>query len=606
MLTGTKDLRAALGAVGSAVSSRPGIPALTGVRIKAEPGRLELTATDLEVSAVLEVSAEVELEAEQWSALVPWKLLKEAARAFKGERFSIRPNGAGSVAINGAGSLRCLPLEDFPTLSRPADLFGSFDAGRFRSLVESVEPACSSDAARPVLTGALLEGEADGYLSMAATDSYCLHVGRISGAVGAGKVIVPGRALRTVSKLIGKRGDGTVLVLIDGAKRDRNGYIESTSVGFEVRLTGSSSATVLVVRAIEGEFPNYRQLIPEPWRPGDAGGELHYQPAELLEAIGNAAPYCRDTSPARFELGPVGVRISASSPDLGEYAADVAGTDWSGDAISAAFNPTYLGGCVVALEGAAGPIMAVRDGLKPALFRAPGDGLERVALVMPVRMPDPVAVPKVEPAPEPARCGICGHGAHGGQFGCRDCAGACRPAETSRQSVDVAEDETDPGPADTAEPEDETEYAPAPEQDLPPLRDRVPVAAAVGAPLGDSDRFAPAVPVESVEVAPAAMAAAYGVSTAPEPAPVVEQGPNDDGAGGWADLATIGEVATGRGALVVRLKGAPDGTPWVDVRRYVRSNRYDGPTRKGWAIPAAIVADVVALLEDARAAAETV
>jgi len=581
MLVTTKELRAALGAVGSAVSSRPGIPALTGVRIDAEPGRLTFTSTDLETSVVVHTRADVETGRETWAALVPFKPLKEAARAFKGETFALHPDGAGSLVVNAGGSLRLLPLDDFPAVERPAELVAELDAGRFRRLVESVAAACSTDEARPVLTGALLElDDVGGRLTMAATDSYRLHVGSMAGVMGDGKAIVPGRALRAVAKLIGKRGEGTVLV---------HGDLDNgSSVGFELALSGAP--VVLVVRVIEGEFPNYRQLIPD----RGAGGELHYEPAAMLEAIGNAAPYCRDTSPIRLALNGGALGISASSPDLGTYeVGPVDGADWSGEPLSVAFNPTYLGGCVAALGDAAGPVLYLRDGLKPGVVRAVGDELERVALVMPVRMP--AAVPEPEPAkvePEP--------------------------------EVEVEDDETDPGVAETAGPEVEVEY--------PSEVERAELERGAYIARGRAIEAAREPDPEPAEPEDAAredeVAAELAADEADGAGHVVDLPPpptfngNGNGHGStvdrsalvaklregtstgseeWCELADVGEA----GGVRVRLVGGPDGRPRIDARRFVTSKRYNGPTKKGWAIepgPAAVLAGL--LLDAAAAAAE--
>jgi len=565
MLVTTKELRAALGAVGSAVSSRPGIPALTGVRIDAEPGRLTFTSTDLETSVVVHTRADVETGRETWAALVPFKPLKEAARAFKGETFALHPDGAGSLVVNAGGSLRLLPLDDFPAVERPAELVAELDAGRFRRLVESVAAACSTDEARPVLTGALLElDDVGGRLTMAATDSYRLHVGSMAGVMGDGKAIVPGRALRAVAKLIGKRGEGTVLV---------HGDLDNgSSVGFELALSGAP--VVLVVRVIEGEFPNYRQLIPD----RGAGAELHFEPASMLEAIGNAAPYCRDTSPMRLALDAGGVHISASSPDLGAYVADVDGADWSGDDLSVAFNPTYLGGCVRALDGAPAPVIELRDGLKPAVVRSVADELERVALVMPVRLPSEPA-PAVKPEPV---------------------AETVEPEPVDDEPADDVgadpegpyEGTDDDGWRGSPGPEREPDPEPAEPEDVAREDE---VAAELEADVADGAGY-----VVDLPPPPTFEGNGHG-STVDRSALVAklrESAPTSSEE--WCELADVGEA----GGVRVRLVGGPDGKPRVDARRFVSSKRYNGPTKKGWAVESGAAAVLAGLLLDAAAAAE--
>jgi hypothetical protein len=257
----------------------------------------------------------------------------------------------------------------------------------------------------------------------------------------------------------------------------------------------------------------------------------------------------------RLALDAGGVHISASSPDLGAYVAEVGGCDWSGDDLAVAFNPTYLGGCVAALEGASGPVLYLRDGLKPGVVRAPGDGLARVALVMPVRMPAAVE-------PEPAR----------------DDFKAVEPVP--EPEVEYVR-EPDP---ETAEPEDaarEDEVAAELEADehdgaghvidLPPP----PAFASNGNGNGHGSTIDRTALVSRLR---------ESASTGSEE---------------WCELADVGDA----GGVRVRLVGGPDGRPRIDARRFVDSKRYSGPTKKGFALEPAAAAVLAGLLLDAAAAA---
>jgi len=521
----TKDLRGALGSVKKAVSSRPGIPALTGVLLEAGDGRMRATSTDLEVSVRAEVDGVATVDGERWTMLVPFRMLSDAARAAQGERFTIEPaDGDGNaVRVNGGGLLRLLPVEDFPTLAVPEQHVATIPAEAVRAVLGTVLPATSNDAARPVLTGVLLELEAGAVLATS-TDSYRLHHAETAGAVVDGKVIVPARALEALVKILGRKTAGAVAM-----------YEDEHAVRFVL-----PDGLELTVRAIEGEFPNYRQLMPEP---NAEDGVLRYSVDGLAAVLHQAAPYCRDTCPVRLELNGE-VTMTASAPDLGAFRAIVPGAVYEGPEMVVAYNPVYLLGAIEA----AGPELRVRDGLKPGVVGTAKDPYGRVALVMPVRLPmsampavpapvataepepaEPVDVP--EPEPEPGACAECGHLHYLGP---------------------------------------ERGYGPCP----------VEGCSCTGQAWAEPDDIDVPVPArEDVDA---------------EPEPTVEA---SSGAEPWAELAILGDVDGVR----VRLVTGPDGEPRVDLRRFVDGKRYQGPTRKGFAIRASAAGDLAELLRAAVA-----
>jgi DNA polymerase-3 subunit beta len=581
----TKELRSAVAAVMPATAKRHGIPALAGIVLEAGGGRLVLRATDLEL--VVETSVAAATAGEQWSALVPAAMLRDALRAHKGEAFALELDGAGSIRLNGAGSIRLLPLEDFPTLEQPVEHVATVDAGALRELVGSVEPACSADAARPVLMGALIECT-EGTLELTATDSYRLHHGRTvaGGPAITGKAIVPGRAMAVVAKAIGAKGKGRVRVYVSEIrKRPRSkGPAEvdfERAVRFELELEGS--IVNIGSRVVEGEFPNWRQLVPDP----GIGAALRYDAGAMLEALAAVAPYCGSGSvtPMRLELNG-SVIMSGSSPDLGTYRAVLEGATWSGEDMAVAFQPQYFAGCVRALAGASNPEAEIRDGLKPALFRAPGDELERVALVMPVRMPAPFDVP----APAVAEAAPW----------CVYCRG---PIDRTPTGGGPAEHETacpgagDPEPVGTEDVPSVAGTEPA--EDIPTEPDHGherPHAEPAGYPVPHRHE---AVPTED----PGDVRAELEAGQAPREEirrRLAETDPPGSGGEAWSELATLGEVDGVR----VRLVTGPDGTPWVDVRRFVKSKRYDGPTRKGLAVRVSAASILAELLLDAAAASD--
>jgi len=357
-------LSEALQTVQRGVSTRPGIPALTGVLIEATTeGRLELTTTDLEVSARLAIDVQVQ---EAGIALVPARLLSDTVKSLSDAPVDVETD-ASSARIRCAayeGSLRLLPAEDFPGLQEPSGIRVGVEAGRFAEAVSQVARAASRDEARPVLTGVLLEISREGVV-LAATDSYRLAIrDLVATAEREAKAIVPERALSEAGRAAAADEKGSVDVFVD-----------------ESQVSFQTGGLTLTSRLIEGEFPNYRQLLPEGHE-----SRLSISRQQLLDAVRRVGLLARDTTPVRLEFNALGVKLSSSSPDVGQ-AVETVEARYEGEDLTVAFNPQYLADGLTAATGEL-VRLDVRDGLKPGVVR--GDGDEFTYLVMPVRLPAPV------------------------------------------------------------------------------------------------------------------------------------------------------------------------------------------------------------------------
>jgi DNA polymerase III subunit beta len=358
------DLSEALQIVQRGVSSRPGIPALTGVLIEAgSEGGLVLTTTDLEVSARLGIDVQI---AEEGVALVPARLLADTVKSLSDAPVEFEADQAQARIRCAAyeGSLRLLPAEDFPSLQPPSGTRVVVDGATFAEAVGQVARAASRDEARPVLTGILLEVSREG-ITLVSTDSYRLAVREIvATAAGESRAIVPERAMSEAGRAAQGLEKGEVELFLD-----------------ESQVCVRVGSLALTSRLIEGEFPNYRQLLPEAYE-----NRLTVSRQQLTDAVRRVGLLARDTSPVRMEFNALGVKLSSSSPDLGQ-AVEAVEARYEGEDITAAFNPHYLADGLAAATGET-VRLEVRDGLKPGIVR--GEGEEFTYLVMPVRLPTPV------------------------------------------------------------------------------------------------------------------------------------------------------------------------------------------------------------------------
>jgi DNA polymerase-3 subunit beta len=354
----------ALQTVQRGVSSRPGIPALTGVLVEAaEGGELTLTTTDLEVSARLSIDVQVQVPGR---VLVPARLLADTVKSLSDAPVEIDAT-QGQAQIRCAafeGTLRLLPVEDFPNLQAPSGNRVRAQAGQFAEAVAQVSKAASRDEARPVLTGVLLEISREGF-TMVATDSYRLAVrDLVATAEGEAKAIVPERAVSEAGRAAANEDKGELELIVDDSQ-----------VSFRI------GPLVLTSRLIEGEFPNYRQLLPEGY-----DNRLTVSRQQLMDAVRRVGLLARDTSPVRLEFNALGVKLSSSSPDVGQ-AVEAVEARYEGEDLTVAFNPTYLADGLGVATGES-VRLEVRDGLKPGIVRGEND--EFTYLVMPVRLPAPV------------------------------------------------------------------------------------------------------------------------------------------------------------------------------------------------------------------------
>lgn len=354
-------LAEALAAAGRATSGRNALPVLSGIRLDLTGNRLTVTGTDIDLTIRLELEVGGEADG---ATVLPARLAADIVRSL----------GSGAVSFDGSGddvkisggrsqfTVRPLAADDFPRIGAPAEHGVTLDTAVFGEALRQVVRAASTDDARPILTGVLLASEGDG-LRLVATDSYRLAVRDISGTsvlAADQKVLVPGRALSELQRLLGA-GDTLTLRL---GERDAT---------FEV------GSTRLSTRLIEGEFPNYRQLIPQ-----SQPNVLTVAREPLLEALRRVKILARDNTPVRLAISDDHVRLSTIMHDVGD-AEEVLDASLSGNELTVAFNPEYLASGVEAVTTDE-ITLETNDALKPAVVR--GVGVEDyLYLLMPVRVP---------------------------------------------------------------------------------------------------------------------------------------------------------------------------------------------------------------------------
>jgi DNA polymerase-3 subunit beta len=280
-------------------------------------------------------------------------------------------------------SLRVLAADDFPRLPQVAGSGVRMDATALAEALRQVIPAASRDDARPILTGVLLVAEGSG-LRLVATDSYRLGVrdlpgesvlaAHLSGAAAEGRhVLVPAKALGELQRLLGSGGSP--------GSTAAPGTENSVELSFSDRDACFDTGRARVsTRLIEGQFPNYQQLIP-----GGYPNRLVVPREAFIEAVKRVRLIGRDrdNAPIRLAMGPSGLELTTIVHDVGQ-ATETLDAKYEGSETTIAFNPEFLLDGLQAI-GSEEVSVETLDTAKPAIVRS-AEGGDFLYLLMPVRV----------------------------------------------------------------------------------------------------------------------------------------------------------------------------------------------------------------------------
>jgi DNA polymerase III subunit beta len=372
-ITVAKDeLVAALGIVSRAVSTRTSVQILSGILLEGQNdsaggGELRLAATDMELSLRATVAAQLEGDG---AIVLPGKTLVDIARLLPADEVVIEHKPAESVVHVTSGTasytLNTYNPEDFPRLPE-LDAVQTFSVDR-ESLLETitrVARAASRDESRPVLTG-ILVSFTGGKLVMAATDSYRLAVKEteLDGTVPELEAIVPSRALQELAR-IATSGDAVEV------------GVHENQVLFSAGSSGGGVAW-LTTRRIDGQFPNYRQLLPEQFE-----HELSLPRAEVLEVVRRASVMIQRATPLQLRFAEGELTAIARTHEVGESQESMP-VAFTGETLEIGFNADFLRDGLESMDGDDVRFKLISP-LRPAVLQGENDDF--TYLVMPIRLP---------------------------------------------------------------------------------------------------------------------------------------------------------------------------------------------------------------------------
>lgn len=345
------------------VERRTTIPVLTHLLLKAVDDRLEIAATDLEVSLTSSCDGEVQ---EEGAIAIQAKKFLEIIRASAGEEVELRIDQEGTLTILAAKSrfkIRGLSADDFPTLPEIGEVEPvQVPFHVFKSMIGKVFYAISSEESRFQLSGALLK-KLDETLVLVATDGHRLalvesEVGGLSADEG---VLVPRKALQELQRFESE---------LDLEYRKTEHHL-----GFQV------GGRQLICRILEGTFPDYERVIAK-----DNDQHVVVDRKHLLSVVQRVGLLSGDRSRAiRLELEPGELTFSAANPDLGEATESIPCEHGDGE-LSLGVNPDYLVQFLSATETEKVRLELKDENSQCVAYPVDGQDKRYVCVIMPIRL----------------------------------------------------------------------------------------------------------------------------------------------------------------------------------------------------------------------------
>lgn len=357
------EIERALSTVMKGVSTRSTLPVLSGILVSAKGDEVVFQSTDLELSIQYSVVALVE---EEGSAVLPGKLFSDIVKSLPDAAVTLEADdtSANVTCSSSAFSIKTLNPDDFPSFPH-VDVSQTVEVPfmTFSSMVRKVARVVSRDESRAILTGILVTVEGD-VLKMVATDSYRLAMAETT---------IPVSPTENFQAVISGVFMGDIASL---EKSEENVTIALS----ENQIVITYMNTVFVNRRIEGNFPNYRQLLPSSY---DARVGIDRE--ALIAAVKRTSILGSTGSPVKFDINVPSqtVQLSAAMQDVGS-ALETVPCEGDGSDMEIAFNCSYV---LDGLQAISTPTVYLEatSPLKPGIFRADA-GENFLYLVMPVRI----------------------------------------------------------------------------------------------------------------------------------------------------------------------------------------------------------------------------
>lgn len=349
------------------VEKRNTMPILSNVLLEVKEKKVNILATDLEVFIKDSVGANV---SEEGSVTVSARKLFEIVKELPDESIDVSSGKENKVTVKGGKArfnIMGLPSKDFPVFPAVDEsALSTIENETLKDMINKTAFAVSTDETRYNINGFLLEKEAS-KIKMVTTDGHRLAFIEKKDSIGISSgdknsVLLPRKGVMEIKRLLDENTDGKFLLGI-GPKS----------------AVMKKNATFINVRLLEGEFPDYRKVIPK-----DNDKTIEASRADLLASLKRVSILTTDKiKGVKFRFGKGKLTLSSSSPDIGD-ATEELDVNYPGEEIEMAFNARYLIDMLEVLEEEKVNI-ELKDPLSPGIVRPQGVK-DYAYIIMPMRL----------------------------------------------------------------------------------------------------------------------------------------------------------------------------------------------------------------------------
>jgi DNA polymerase-3 subunit beta len=375
-----ENLAKGLSIVGRAVATKSTLPVLGNILLSTDKSRLKLSATNLEIGINCWVGAKIE---DEGAITVPARLLGEYVSNLPNERIDIeltlRTHSLSLICARVKTNIKGIDSEEFPLIpvvtDQPTLVIAS---GLLKEMIAQVAFAAATEESRPVLAGVLASFDgAAGTFTLAAADGFRLSVRSAAlpnNAAGKLDVIIPARTLLEVAR---------ILASIETANE---GQVEITVTPNKSQVLFHMNDVDVVSRLIEGQFPNYPQIVPKTTKT-----KTLLNTADFLRSTRRASIFARDSANVirlailpGDEGAPGRLTISATAAEIGDNEEEVDAIV-EGEAVNVAFNARYLAD-VLGVLSTTQVRLETSGAESPGVIRPAGPDIQFTHVIMPMHV----------------------------------------------------------------------------------------------------------------------------------------------------------------------------------------------------------------------------
>lgn len=357
-----ENLSKAIQVVGRVVGSRTSLPVLGNILIVADKSQLTLSTTNLELALSVSIGCKTETPGK---VSVPARILSETVQGIVSEKLQLTSEG-DALEISAAHAqvaIQGMAAEEFPVIpevNQKQTL--SLPVAEIKNAFEKVSIAASLDESRPVLAGVYIKTTSD-LLTVAATDSYRLAEEKVAiSGLDDGTVILPLRTVQELIRLLAQTEEDTLHITIG-----------------ENELRCELNTISLVSRLVEGNFPNYTQIIPS-----EAPTKVVCGREELMSAVRLAGVFARESAHTiKLTFEEDSIKIHAEAAQVGSNTSEVA-AELTGKGTEISLNAKFLTD-VLGVYSAPQVELQLNNRLDPFVIVPHEKNASSLHLIMPLR-----------------------------------------------------------------------------------------------------------------------------------------------------------------------------------------------------------------------------